>query len=635
MISAPPAPNPKAPTNRPALRLSRALGYIDLDPMPYPSVTKCFLDAVDRYACPRVQIFKTDGQWKSTAAAEMLRRVAGLAKALSVLGVKPGDRVALVSPNRPEWHIADFAIQGIGAVHVPIYFNESPDRMVYIINDSGAKIAIAAGEEQARRLAASRERFKTVEQIIAVSPPPGLSGDILQYETLIAPAGDPEIIEYRRTAAGVTSDQLASIIYTSGTTGEPKGVMLTHANLTSNALDGFGESELGPGDIGLSFLPLSHVYERAIDYGYIFRGVPVAYVERIEDVSQALLEVHPTIVAAVPRFFEKVYANILEKARREPPAKRKMFDWGMQVAREATPWRAYGRPVSLWTKLEWRIANALVYSKIRAGLGGRVKTFSSGGAPLAVELAEFFASIDIRILQGYGLTETSPVVSANLISANKVGTVGKPIPNVEVKIADDGEILVRGACVMQGYYRKPDQTRESFTPDGWLRTGDIGHLDADGYLVVTDRKKELLKTAAGKFVAPQPIENRLKSSPYIANAIVVGDRHKFISVLLVPNFDALAAKARDAGHELPAREQLPADPWVNQVMRNELDRLTEDLAQYEKPKRFALIPEDFTLAKGELTYTLKLKRRVIEQRYRDVIENLYADVEEPRPQHLS
>ena len=466
--------------------------------MAYPTVPKCFLDAVDRYACPRAQMFKHDGTWQSIGAQEMLRRVAGLANALLALGVKAGHRVALISPNRPEWHIADLAIQGVGAVNVPLYFNESPERMICIINDSGAKIAIAAGDEQCRRLVACRERLTSIEQLIAVNAPTGLGPDILRYETLIASAGATDITDYRRTSSHITSDQLASIIYTSGTTGEPKGVMLTHSNLSSNALDGLGESEIGPGDIGLSFLPLAHVYERAIDYGYIFRGVPVAYVERMEDVLQALLEVRPTIVAAVPRFFEKVYAGIFERARKETGTKRAIFSWAMRVAHDSTPWRAYGRPVSLWTKLRWQVANALVYSKIRAGLGGRVKTFSSGGAPLAVELAEFFAAVDIRIFQGYGLTETSPVVSANISTANKVGTVGKPIPNVEVKIADDGEILVRGACVMQGYYRKPDQTRESFTADGWLRTGDIGHLDDEGYLVVTDRKKELLKTAARK-----------------------------------------------------------------------------------------------------------------------------------------
>ncbi|MFZ0738387.1 MAG: long-chain fatty acid--CoA ligase [Candidatus Acidiferrales bacterium] len=617
------------------LRGRQRLGYIETTAMAYPSTTKCFLDAVDRYACPRAQIRRTSAGWEGIPASEMLRRVAGLAKALVVLGVKPGDRVALLAPNCPEWHVTDFAVQGIGAVDVPLYFNESPDRIVYILNDSGAKIVIAAGEMQTQRLVSCRDRVPALEHVIAVSPPAGFGGEILRYETLIATAGDADIAEYRRTASAVTSDQLATIIYTSGTTGEPKGVMLTHANLTSNALDAAQSHEFRTTDVALSVLPLSHVYERTMDYGYIFHGVPIAYVEQIDTISQALLEVQPTVVAAVPRFFEKMYANILDKGRQNTGVRRKIFDWAMRVAQRSLPWRAYGREVSGSTKLEWRIADKLVYSKIRAGLGGRVRVFASGGAPLSVELAEFFASVNIPIYQGYGLTETSPVVSANVPGANKVGTVGRPIPHVEVKIAEDGEILVRGNCVMQGYYRKPDQTREAFTSDGWLRSGDIGHLDADGYLVVTDRKKELLKTAAGKFVAPQPIENRLKSSPLIANAIVVGDRRKFVSVLLVPNFAALEAKAREDGQTIGSAVAAISDAWVRTVIGDEVERLTADFAQYEKPKRFALIAEDFTAANGELTYTLKLKRRIIEQRYRDVIDDLYADVKEPRTQHLS
>ncbi len=603
--------------------------------MAYPSTTKCFLDAVDRYACPRAQMWRTSAGWQSITAGEMLRRVAGLAKALQELGVKPGDRVGLLAPNCPEWHVADFAIQGIGGVDVPLYFNESPERITYILNDSGAKIAIAAGEKQARTLVSCRDHLPGLEHVIAVSPPPDLGGEILSYETLIATAGEADIAEYRRSASEVTPDQLATIIYTSGTTGEPKGVMLSHANLTSNALDALSRHQVLPADVALSVLPLAHVYERTMDYGYFFHGVPVAYVEQIDTIVQALVEVQPTIVAAVPRFFEKMYANILDKGRQTTGLKRKIFEWALGVAQEALPWRAYGREVSGWTRLKWKIADKLVYSKIRAGLGGRVRTFCSGGAPLAVELSEFFASINVPIFQGYGLTETSPIVSANVPDANKVGTVGRPIPNVEVKIAEDGEILVKGNCVMQGYYRKPDQTRDTFSPDGWLRTGDIGHLDADGYLVVTDRKKELLKTSAGKFVAPQPIENRLKSSPYFANAIVVGDRRKFVSVLLVPNFAAVEAKGREAGHEIGTHDEAVANPWVRQFVNAEIERLTASFAQYERPKRFALISEDFTAANGQLTYTMKLKRRAIEQRYKDVIEGLYADVEEPRPQHLT
>lgn len=602
--------------------------------MEYPSTTKCFLDAVDRYACPRAQIFKTSAGWESISASEMSRRVAGLAKALKELGVKPGDRVGLLAPNCPEWHVADLAIQGIGGVNVPIYFNESPDRMTYILNDSGAKIAIAAGGKQERTLVDCRDRLPGLEHIIAVTPPQELAGEVLRYETLIGTAGDSDVAEYRRSAEAVTSDQLATIIYTSGTTGEPKGVMLSHANLTSNAIDALASHELLTTDVALSVLPLAHVYERTIDYGYIFRGVPIAYVEHIDTIAQALLEVKPTIVAAVPRFFEKLYAGIFEKGHQMTGLRRRIFDWAMRVADDATPWRAYGREVSPWTKVEWAVADKLVYSKIRAGLGGRVRSFCSGGAPLAVELGQFFAAINVPIFQGYGQTETSPIVSANVPGANKVGTVGRPIQHVEVRIADDGEILVRGNCVMQGYYRKPDQTRDAFSPDGWLRTGDIGHLDADGYLVVTDRKKELLKTSAGKFIAPQPIENRLKSSPFIANSMVVGDGRKFPCVLLVPNFFAIQGKAAQEGVELGTHDEAVANPWLRELIHQEVERLTANFAQFERPKRFALLSEDFTSTNGMLTYTLKLKRRVIEQRYRDIIDNLYADVEEPRPQHF-
>ena len=341
------------------------------------------------------------------------------------------------------------------------------------------------------------------------------------------------------------------------------------------------------------------------------------------------------MVAAVPRFFEKIYATIIEKGRRATGSKRAIFDWAIQVATQAAPWRAYGRTVSLGVRLRWWIANLLVYSKFREGMGGRIRTFTSGSAPLAVELLEFFWTVGLPIYQGYGLTETSPVVSASTPKAYKVGTVGRPIQGVEVKIAADGEILVKGSCVMQGYYNKPDQTREAFTPDGWLLTGDIGRIDQDGYLLITDRKKELLKTSGGKFVAPAPIENLLKTSPLIANAMVVGDGRKFTSVLVVVNFAGIEEQARMAGREFSTHMQMLTDPWVRDLYTRELERLTAPLAQYEKPKRFALIEQDFTYASGELTYTMKLKRRVIEQRYQDVIARLYADVEEPRPQRTA
>ena len=603
--------------------------------MDYPPLTESFLDAVDRFASPRAQIYRTADGWKSIAAQEMLRRVAGLSKALGELGIKSGDRVAIFAPNCPEWHIADFAIQGVGAASVPIYFNESPDRLVYILNDSGARIVFTSGEAQARKISEVRDKTTAIEHVIAVAPPPDLSGEILRYETLIATAGDADIAEYRKRAAKMSSSQLLTIIYTSGTTGEPKGVMLSHSNVSSNVVDSLEAYDFTPEDLALSFLPLAHVYERTADYGYLFRGVPVAYVEQMESVPQALLEVKPTVAAAVPRFFEKIYANILEKGHRETGLKRMIFDWSLRVAQDATPWRAYGKHPSAWTKQRWQIADRIVYSKIRAGLGGRIRYFFSGGAPLAPELAEFFWSINLPVLQGYGLTETAPVIAANVPKKYKLGTVGLPISNVQVRIAGDGEILVKGPCVMEGYFHKPKETEEVLTPDGWLSTGDIGKLDEDGYLIITDRKKELLKTAAGKFVAPAFIENLLKQSPFITNAIAVGDKRKFVAVLIVPNFVAIQNEARKHGKDFPGPSQMTSDPWVRDLLSHEIERLTASLAQYEKPKRFALLEQDFTFANGELTYTLKMKRRVIEGRYLDLIAKLYADVEEPRPQHLA
>ena len=602
----------------------------------YPALTKFFLDAIDRFANPRAQMYRTSAGWQSISAQEMLRRVAGLSKALAELGIVSGDRVGLFAPNCPEWHTADFAIQGLGAVTVPIYFNESHDRLVYILNDSGARVVFTAGAAQAKKISECRSRIPALEHVISAAPDTELNGDILRYETLIASTTDADVAEYRRRAAEITGNNLATIIYTSGTTGEPKGVMLSHSNLSSNCIDSAANHQLLPSDVALEFLPLAHVYERTAAYSYICNGVAIAYLERIEDVPQALLEVHPTLSAAVPRFFEKIYANILEKGHRESGIKRNIFDWALRVAQESVPWHAYGKNPSPGLRLRWRIGDALVFAKIREGLGnGGTQRFSAGGAPLAPELAEFFWSVGITIHQGYGLTETSPVVTANTPTANKIGTVGRPIPNVQVKIADDGEILVKGPNVMQGYYHKPEATREVFTSDGWFRTGDIGRLDEDGYLIITDRKKELLKTAAGKFVAPAPIENTLKTSPYITNAIVVGDTRKFVSVLIVPNFANIEAAARKAGHDFATPTQMTGDAWVRDLLSSEIERLTAPLAQYEKPKRFALLEQDFTYAGGELTYTMKMKRRVIEERYQDVIARLYADVEEPRPHHLA
>ena len=599
--------------------------------MNYGTLPSRFLNVVDNLPNPRAQMVRRDGRWESISSQEFLRRVAGLSTALVELGVKPGDRVGLFSANRPEWHTADFAINGSGAITVPVYFNESPDRMTYILKHCGAKVVFVVGPAQLRKLLNVRKELPELEQIIVADVEPDVPPECLRYETLIAGAGAADISSYRMRASQVLPGQLASLIYTSGTTGEPKGVMLTHTNFCSNVHDVGHDFSLDPAkDVALSFLPLAHVYGRTLDYIYIFQGATLAYVESIDAVAQALLEVRPTIIAAVPRFFEKIYASLVEQGSKNTGVKRKLFDWAMNVAERATPWRATGASASLTLKAQWLLADKLVYEKIRQGTGGRLRIVSSGGAPLSKALAEFFWTIGIPIYQGYGLTETSPIVSSNYPD-NRVGSSGKPIANVQVRAAEDGEILVKGPCVMQGYYKNPEATREVLTEDGWFATGDIGYLDKDNYLFITDRKKDLIKTAAGKFVAPQPIENTLKTSPYILNAMVVGDRRKFIAALIVPNPVTVAARSADQGIKFASNAEMAAHPWVRSLIEAEIKRLTVHLAQYETIKRFALLPEDFTFDNGSLTFTLKLKRRVVEQQYAAVIESLYADVAEPRP----
>src|SRR6266700_2673318 len=494
--------------------------------MNYGTLPSRFLNAIDNLPNPRAQMVRRDGRWEAIGSQEFLRRVAGLSTAFVELGVKPGDRVGLFSANRPEWHTADFAINGAGAVTVPVYFNESSDRMTYILKHCGAKVVFVVGAPQLQKLLAVRADLPELEQIIVADGGADIPSDCLRYETLIAGASASDISSYRSRASQVLPGQLASLIYTSGTTGEPKGVMLTHSNFCSNVADVGHDFSLDPAkDVALSFLPLAHVYGRTCDYIYLFQGAPLAYVESIDAVAQALLEVRPTITAAVPRFFEKIYARIVEQGSKNTGGKKMIFDWAMRVAELSAQWHINQKHASLIHTLQWKLADALVYRKIRMGMGGRLRLISSGGAPLSKALAEFFWTVGIRISQGYGLTETSPIVSSNYPD-NRMGSSGKPIPNVQVRAAEDGEILVKGPCVMQGYYKNPEATREVLSEDGWFRTGDIGYLDKDNYLFITDRKKDLIKTAAGKFVAPQPIENALKTSPYILNALVVGDRRK-------------------------------------------------------------------------------------------------------------
>jgi long-chain acyl-CoA synthetase len=409
------------------------------------------------------------------------------------------------------------------------------------------------------------------------------------------------------------------------------GVMLTHTNFCSNANDvGCDFNLAAHDDVAISFLPLAHVYGRTLDYIYLFQSVSIAYVEIVDQLAKALKEVRPTVMAAVPRVFEKIYAKLMEQGSRETGLKRRIFHWAIRTAELTALWRCGEASVGPLLKLRWLISDKLVYSKIRAGTGGRLRIVPSGGAPLSKALAEFFWTVGVPIYQGYGLTETSPIVSSNY-PKNRVGSSGQPIPHCEVRIAGDGEVQVRGPMIMQGYYKRPDATREVLDDEGWFSTGDIGYLDKDNYLFITDRKKDLIKTAGGKFVAPQPIENALKTSPYILNAIVIGDQRKFVVALVVPNPTTVAAKIAEQGIACKSNEEMAAHPAVRKLLDAEIQRLTVHLAQYESIKRFAVLANDFTFDNGALTFTMKLKRRVVEHQFRDVIDLLYLDVAEPRP----
>jgi long-chain acyl-CoA synthetase len=599
--------------------------------MNYGTLPSRLLQAVDAQANPRAQMFRGPENWETISSAEFLRRIAGLASAFAELGVRPGDRVVIFAANRPEWHTADFAITGNGAVTVPVYFNESPERMTYIFNHCGARVAFVAGAEQLQKLLAVRMQLPELEHVIVADAGDLAPSDTLRYETLIAGTGGSDIASYRMRASQVLPGQLSSMIYTSGTTGEPKGVMLTHSNFCSNVSDTCQDLQLNTAtDLAVSFLPLAHVYGRMLDYVYLFTGITVAYVPAVELVSQALLELHPTVMAAVPRVFEKIYARVMEQGSKNTGTKRRIFDWAMKLAGRTAAWRCGEKQVDPLLKLQWMLADKLVYKKIRSGTGGRLRVVLSGGAPLAKELAEFFWAIGVPIYQGYGLTETSPVLTSNY-PKNRVGSSGRPIPNVHLQIAPDGEILAKGPCVMQGYYKDPDATREVMDTEGWFHTGDVGYLDKDNYLFITDRKKDLLKTAGGKYVAPQPIENALKTSPYILNAMVLGDQRKFVVALIVPNGTTIASRAAAENLQFASTTEMAAHPFVRSLIEEEVKRLTVHLAQYETIKRFALLATDFTFDDGSLTFTLKLKRRVVEQKYRKVIDSLYADASETRP----
>jgi long-chain acyl-CoA synthetase len=553
-------------------------------------------------------------QWLSTK--DFFERIRDLSLGLSALGLARGDRAAIISESRPEWLIADLAILTAGGVTVPVYPTLAAHQARHILHDAGARWVIVSTAAQAEKVQQVRRELPALEAILQIEPGGIAAGSVPTLDDLAA-RGHARIVaswgvakEYKDAARAIQPGDLATLIYTSGTTGEPKGVMLTHGNLSSNMQASIEALRVAEADVALSFLPLSHAFERLVSYVYLASGTTLVFAESIETIARDIAAARPTVMTAVPRVFEKLHARITEKGSTGPLIKRLLFKWAISKGRRGGLLKG--------------LADRLVLRKIREGLGGRLKYLVSGSAPLSKEIAEFFQACGFKILEGYGLTETAPVLTVNPPGAPRLGTVGRAVRGVELRIAEDGEILARGPNIMAGYYNKPEATA-AVLDNGWLHTGDIGELDASGYLRITDRKKDLLVTSGGKKIAPQPIEARLKASPLVGEAVLLGDRRKFPAVLLVPDFAVLERRLRGLGRPIASREELAGRDDVRALYQELIDALNRELAQFERIKRMAILPREFTIESGELTPTLKVKRKVVEERYKDAIAELYRD----------
>lgn len=577
-----------------------------------------------RYARPGQLNYKVAGRWVGFSSDKILLHVRRRALGLYHLGVRKGDHIGLLAENSPEWVMCDYAVLANGAATVPLYITQMTEQIDYILRDADCSILFVSSLELFTRIKPILERGFLKRIIIFSSFAEGekiLTLDELERLGAAEDERDPAL--YDTIRRGVEPDDIATLMYTSGTTATPKGVLLTHRNLVSNAIDAGADFEWRPAtDVVFSFLPLSHIFERTMINMYLYRGVPVWFAESIEKIPQNLLEVKPTIMAAVPRMLEKVYDRILLKGSELQGIKRKLFFWALDLAKQYDPWVKH----SLWYRIRLRIASALVFSKWRAALGGAFRLILSGSAPLHPELARVFLAAGLPVIQGYGLTETSPVVTVNRIGRNKLGSVGPPIDNVQVKIADDGEILVKGPNVMKGFYKAPEKNAEVFDGE-WFRTGDVGYLDADGFLFITDRKKDLIKKSSGKFIAPGPIEASLRNSRYIEHAAVIGEARKFAIAILFPKFQNLEAWAKQNRISYTSMAELVDRPEVQQLYEEEVGRVNLGLNRWERIVKFIVSDHELTIAGGQLTPTMKLKRRIIEQEFRDRIEAIYRHYE--------
>jgi len=589
------------------------------------TIPQLFVNTVRSYRKDDLMLVKRQGAYAPISTQEFGDAVKNLCLGLNALGFRAGDKLCLLSENRPEWTMTDLAALCGGGLTVPIYTTLVPEQVHYIIDDSDATVVVVSNAELWKKVEPLRARLGKVRHFVVIDGPAPAGAltfrEILEKGKALATA-IPNLFD--DLAGRVRPEDPASLIYTSGTTGVPKGVVLTHGNFLSNVRTVREIIEFTEKDVCLSFLPLSHILERMVTFTYLYAGCTIAYAESVEAVAQNLIEVRPHIMVSVPRVFEKIYAKVMDQVLVSPAVRRKIFFWAVNVGRRFGARKLAGRPIPAGLRFRHKIAHKLVFSKIIAKTGGRVRFFVSGGAPLSKEIAEFFYALGLVVLEGYGLTETSPALSINTFEALRFGTVGKPIPGVEIRIAADGEILAKGPNIMKGYYKKEAETREVFE-NGWFKTGDIGHLDEDGFLVITDRKKDLIVTSGGKNVAPQPIENLLKLSPYIANAVVLGDRRRFISALVVPDFEKLEAYAASQGIAVRDRDELVRDPRVLEFMRVEVDRATPLLASYERIKKIVVLGRDFDIERGEITPSLKVRRTIIEGRFQELIESLYRE----------
>jgi long-chain acyl-CoA synthetase len=590
--------------------------------MAIATINDLFLTAVghDKSDC---LMHKVRGEYVPVSMNELASNVGRVASALESMGFQRGDRVALMAENGPHWPTVDFAVLAMGGVLVPVYPTSTPDQAAYIIDDCGAKIVFVEGSERLEGLMGEADSMPNAAKLVLIDTE-SRNPEVPTLGDLLAGHEPMPVDEMTARARQAGPDDLATFIYTSGTTGKPKGVMLTHGNIASNVEACLECMDISGDQTALSFLPLSHSFERTIDYIYFYRGVTIAYAESVQTVGENFGEVRPHIFVSVPRVYEKVLARVHENVARGSSVKRTIFRWAEGVAREALPFRLREEKPPGMLGIKLALADKLVFGKLKDRLGGRFEFAFSGGAPLSPDIAQFFWGAGIKIYEGYGLSETSPVLTVNRKGLVKLGSVGPAVPGVEVRIADDGEVLARGPNIMRGYWNLPEKTAEAIDSDGWFHTGDIGKIDDEGFLRITDRKKEIIVNAYGKNVAPAPIENALKASRYIEQAVVIGDKRKFLSALIVPDFAALEIWAADQGIDSGDREKLLETQGVRSLFQAEIEAVNSKLAKYELIHAFDLIATEFTIESGELTPTQKIKRRVIDSKYRDTIETLYS-----------